>query len=252
MKKRYLLSIVVLIIISCSGKKEEVNLYANPPEEGFDLANSEPAAIELADSIMAAMGGRKNWDEVRFISWNFSGLRDLVWDKHTGRVRIDAYHDSVIYLIKLNTAEGRVKIKNVELTGDSLKKMLEQGKDIWRNDSYWLVMPFKLKANGITLRYLGEDTLKTGGKYNVLEVIVNEPERASKSKYHVYVDIRDNLVKQWSYFEEFAQDSATFTHPWDNYRTYGNILLSADRSDSVGPRHVKLQSKIPNKIFQEF
>ena len=50
---------------------------------------SHPAAIELADSIMVAVGGRKNWDATRFISWNFFWARDLVWDKKEGRVRIE-------------------------------------------------------------------------------------------------------------------------------------------------------------------
>lgn len=65
-----------------SGEKQ-VQLY-NPPAEGFDLAHSDPAAVELADSIMAAMGGRKNWDKTRFISWNFFGRRNLVWDRQEG------------------------------------------------------------------------------------------------------------------------------------------------------------------------
>jgi hypothetical protein len=226
---------------------------ANPPAEGFDLAHSDPAAVELADSVMKAMGGRGNWDKTRFISWNFFGRRNLVWDKHQGRVRIESQPDSTIYLVNLNSLEGRVQVKGQELTeSDSLKKMLERGKSIWINDSYWLVMPFKLKDSGVTLKYLGEDTLQTGAKCNVMELTFKNVGDTPQNKYRVYVDLKDNLVKQWSYYNSAEQDSANFTRPWDNYKQYGNILLSADRSDSGGPRNVKVDDSLPDKIFVEF
>ena len=50
----------------------------NPPAPGFDIEHSDPAAVELADSVMAAMGGRDNWDNTRFISWNFSSIRTFL------------------------------------------------------------------------------------------------------------------------------------------------------------------------------
>src|SRR5688572_3473140 len=116
----------ILLAVSCQQDNEEKDLHANnPPAPGFDLANSDPAAVELADSIMAAMGGRKNWDETRFISWNFFGRRDLVWDKTEGNVRIESIPDSTTYLVNINNLKGRVKIKGQELTEpDSLQKML--------------------------------------------------------------------------------------------------------------------------------
>ena len=63
--------------------------YGNPPAEGFNLEGSDPEAIEVADQVMEAMGGREAWDNTRHIAWNFFGSRDLVWDKWTGDVRID-------------------------------------------------------------------------------------------------------------------------------------------------------------------
>ena len=73
--KRILLSfLLAAVLYACSTKTPESSISgANPAAEGFDMANSDPAAVELADSIMAAMGGRENWDKTRFISWNFFG-----------------------------------------------------------------------------------------------------------------------------------------------------------------------------------
>jgi hypothetical protein len=246
--------LMLAILFSCGSNKEEQkqNNEGNPAAEGFDLINSDPAAIELADTIMAAMGGRANWDKTRFISWNF-GKRDLVWDKHQGRVRIEAPADSIIYLINVNTGEGKVQVKGQTLPqSDSLQKMLQRAKSIWINDSYWLVMPFKLKDSGVTLKYLGEDTLNADAKCNVLELTFKNVGDTPDNKYRLYVDLKDNLIKKWAYYENADQDSASRIWPFDNYKKYGDILLSADRSDGRGPKDVKVSNEMPDKVFEEF
>lgn len=255
--KTQTLAFVCLLAIAaaCNSKKENLasSITGNPAAEGFDEANSDPAAIELADSIMTAMGGRENWNNTRFISWDFFGRRKLVWDKWNGRVRIESPGDSTIYLVNVNTGEGRVQIKGQELTEpDSLGKMLDRAKSIWINDSYWLVMPFKLKDTGVTLKYMGEDTISNGTMCNVLQLTFSEVGDTPQNKYMVYVDVKDNLVKQWSYFRDAAQDSSNFTRPWDNYKKYGSILLSADRSDKGGPGNVSVANEMPDETFTTF
>ena len=161
--------------------------------------------------------------------------------------------DSTIYLVNLNTLEGRVRIKGEELTEpDSLKKMLERGKSIWINDSYWLLMPFKLKDTGVTLKYLGEDTAANGLMCNILELTFKNVGVTPDNKYRVYVDLKDNLVKQWAYYKDAAQDSASQVWPFDNYKNYGGILISADRSDKKGPANVRVDDKLPDETFTEF
>ena len=238
-------------LASCTPKPKTL-AELNPPAEGFDLVHSDPAAIQLADSIMHAMGGRENWDNTRFISWNFFGRRDLTWDKQTGRVRIESPGDSSIYLVNINTGEGRVKFHGVELTeADTLKKLLERAKGIWVNDSYWLTMPFKLKDTGVTLKYMGEDTLKSG-RYNILEMTFANVGFTPENKYKLYVGIQDKMIKYWAYYNNAKKDTANFVRPWDNYQKYGNVLLSADRSDNGGPKNVKVVDDLPDKLFTDF
>ncbi len=240
-------------IWACTTKPETKSLAEqNPAMEGFDLDGSDPSAIQLADSIMHAMGGRENWDKTRYISWTFSGRRDLVWDKTTGRVRIYNKPDSTTYLVNVSTGEGRVRIKGKEITEpDSLKKLVAKAKGIWINDSYWLVMPFKLKDTGVTLRYMGEDTLQ-GGLFNTLILTFKDVGVTPQNKYKLYVDIKDKLVRNWAYYSNSSQDTANFVRPWDNYQKYGNILLSADRSDKAGPSNVKVDDTLPDALFNEF
>jgi hypothetical protein len=252
--KSIIASILIgLFVMACVAKNEPKSLSEqNPAMPGFDSVGSDPAAIQLADSIMHAMGGRENWDKTRFISWTFFGRRDLVWDKYTGRVRIESRPDSSIYLVNVNSGEGRVKIKNTEITEpDSLKKLLNKAKSIWINDSYWLVMPFKLKDSGVTIKYMGEDTLQKQ-RFNTLFLTFKDVGVTPQNKYKLYVDINDKLIRYWAYYTNASQDTANFVRPWDNYQQYGSILLSGDRSDKGGPSNVKVDESLPDKLFTEF
>lgn len=252
MKNLVVAIVVALFCWACQPSQENTD-YGNPPAEGFNLAESDPAAIELADSIMIAIGGRKNWDATRFISWNFFGARDLVWDKNQGRVRIESKRDSTIYLLDLNAMTGKVQIKGQELTvPDSLNKMLDKAKRIWINDSYWLVMPFKLKDSGVTLKYMGEDTLVNQKYYNLLQLTFKDVGVTPQNKYDLYVDVKSKLIEYWSYYGDASQDTASWTRPWDNYQKYGNILLSADRSDNGGPKNVKVDESLSDDVFTKF
>lgn len=225
----------------------------NPPAPGFDLENSDPFAVQLADSVMEAMGGRKNWDRTRYLSWNFFGRRNLTWDKAEGRVRIESLPDSTLYLVNLQDLSGRVRIGDREITDpDSLQTLLQKAKSIWINDSYWLVMPFKLKDTGVTLKYLGRDTTLAGAPCHVVELTFKEVGDTPDNKYHVYIDANDKLVKQWAFFRSATQDSASWIRPWDNYQHFGNIMLSADRSDNGGPRNVRTYESLPAEVFSEY
>lgn len=254
------ISLIVLsvYILSCSTQSNDETLTEetkeiNPPAEGFNFAESDSTAIVIADSVMKAMGGRKEWDSLRYIKWNFFGARDLIWDKQTGRVRIDYPRDSSIYLINILDNTGRVMQRGNEVTHpDSLKEAVSTGKSIWINDSYWLVMPFKLKDSGVTLKYLREDTTARGTKAHVLQLTFDNIGDTPDNKYEVFVDQSDYLVKQWSYFRTYEQDSASAIWPWDNYNDYNGVLLSADRSDNRGPRDLRTYDSIPDTVFESF
>ncbi len=73
---------------------------SNPPAPGFNLADSDPEAIRIADQVMEALGGRKNWDKTRYLKWNFFGKRRHTWDRYTGNYRLEA--GNLLVLMNLN------------------------------------------------------------------------------------------------------------------------------------------------------
>ena len=161
MKKIYfaLLAFCSLFLACNTSQKFVYKDVPNTPMLGFNEAASDVKAIQIADEVMKASGGRGQWDNVHFIRWTFFGRRTLIWDKFKNRVRIDYIGKDQTILLDLNTMQGKVrKDKEVMTNTDSIKKYLQKGKEIWINDAYWLVMPFKLKDSGVTLKYLGRKT----------------------------------------------------------------------------------------------
>jgi len=246
------LSLVLILTIFQMCQPKETETKGNPPMEGFDAAGSDPKAIQIADSVMAAVGGRQNWDDTRYISWVFFGSRKLLWDKHTGDVRIENLKDDTKTLVNINTGKGKVFRNGAEITQpDSLAKYLKAGKEAWINDSYWLVMPFKLKDSGVTLKYLGEEKLATGPETDVLQLTYQNVGVTPENKYKVYVDKQNHLVAQWAYYKA-AQDSVpAFTMPWLDYQTYGKIKLSGDRGDAK-LTEIQVMEEVPATAFTSF
>jgi hypothetical protein len=254
--KSFLIAALILFLgAGCQTEKQSQTITEeNPPMEDFNLEESDSNAIVIADSVMKKMGGRKNWDETRYISWTFFGRRKLLWDKWDGNVRIEFLNDpSTIYLVNVNSMQGKAMKAGVEITHpDSLAKELERAQALWINDSYWLFMPFKLKDSGVTLKYIRQDSTITGTLSDVLQLTFKNVGNTPNNKYEVWVNRDEGLITQWAYFQNSAQDSASFIRPFDNYQKYGKILLSGDRSDNGGPENIKVMESVPEEAFTSF
>jgi hypothetical protein len=225
----------------------------NPAASGFNETGSDPKAIAIADEVMNALGGRKAWDGTRYIQWNFFGRRTLLWDKKESMVRIEIPADSAVYLLDINKETGKIMRKGQEYTQlDSLKKFLTQAKSIWINDSYWLVMPYKLKDSGLTLKYKGEMNTQAGQAADVLELTFSGVGRTPENKYLVYVDKTSHLVVQWQYYAKYTDPQASMTTPWEDYQTQGKIKLSGGRGGNRKLSDIKVWDKVPGTAFTEF
>jgi hypothetical protein len=199
----------------------------NPPAPGFDAAGSDPRAIEVADRTMEAMGGRAAWDAARVIGWTIF-QRTHVWDKWTGDYRLAA--DTTLVIMNLHTRQGRVWEKGAEVTDAARRdEVLGHALSVWINDSYWLVMPYKLKDSGVTLRYAGEKPTEDGRSAEALELTFRGVGDTPENKYLVWVDRETGLVSQWSYFKNAADPEPRFTLPWNGWQPFGAIKLATGR-----------------------
>lgn len=231
---------------------EVEELEENAPLPGFDVAGSDADAVMIADKVMRAMGGRKAWDETRYLRWDFFGRRTLLWDKYTGDVRIEFAGSDEKIIVNINTQQGQVfKDGAVMSNADSLASYLKKGKSIWINDAYWLVMPYKLKDSGVSLFYIGSDTTAIGAESYVLQLAFKNVGDTPNNVYHVWVDVETDLVTQWAYYSQAENPEPSFITPWSAYKKHGNILLSGDR----GVRQItdiSVMSEVPETSFNSF
>ncbi|MDX1666500.1 MAG: hypothetical protein R3350_04700, partial [Saprospiraceae bacterium] len=237
--------ILSLLFVACGDK--------NPPAEGFNKEGSDPEAIAIADDVMEAMGGRKAWDDTRYIRWNFFGRRYLLWDKKTGDVRIDIPYDSLVILTNVHDpSQGKARRKTGRIQHpDTLNAYLQRGRSIWINDAYWLVMPFKLKDSGVTLTYVGEGNSELGVPSDILELTFEEVGDTPQNKYRVYVSKNDpRLVNQWEFYRNAEDQSPSLVTPWTDYKPYGDILLSSGRGENMGNlTDIAVYEEVPDSTF---
>jgi hypothetical protein len=225
------------ILISSCGNKEvpesenQVKNEVNPADVDFDVLHSDKKAIEIADKVMKSMGGRENWDNTKYLKWNFFGKRLHYWNKETGDIRIEIPNANAVIIMNINTLEGKVKLGDVELTKlDSLNKYLELGKEMWTHDSYWMFMPFKLKDGGVSLKYNQKKMMLNNEYAYALELTFNGLEETPDNKYIIYVDTYDYKIRQWDFYPIPTMKEPAFSTTWDNYLNYGNIELADVRS----------------------
>ncbi|MHC4652562.1 MAG: MBL fold metallo-hydrolase [Planctomycetota bacterium] len=231
----------------------------NPPAPGFDVEGSDEKAIEIADAVMEKMGGRRSWDRTRYLRWSFfGGSRHHVWDKHAGRVRIERMGPRsgrhYVRIIDLNTGTGRTWREGEEITaGKELDAMIKAGVREWINDSYWLVMPYKLKDAGVTLRSLGRGEMQDGRAADVLELTFSDVGHSPQNKYHIWVADDSGLVQQWAYFADAADAEPAFVCPWRDWKRYGRIMLSGDRGELNGRparlNGIAVLDELPESVF---
>ncbi len=230
-----------------------------PATGGFNAKGSDPKAIEIADRVMEAMGGQDAWDRTRYLTWSFAGRRRHLWDRHEGRLRLEgrgpASGKTYVMLLNLNTGAGRAwqDGRPVTMAAD-LSSMLEAGEGAWINDSYWLLMPYKLKDTGVTLRSIGAGRTEKGREADVLELTFDDVGRTPANKYRVWVGKDSGLVEQWSVYPTAETAEPSFISPWEGWKRYGGILLSGGRGEMRGRpfelTDIAVFDELPDALFE--
>lgn len=222
----------------------------NPACEGFDSAHSDPRAIAIADQVMEALGGRAAWDSTRVIEWTFAGKRKLLWDKATGDFRLD--DGARVVLMNLQSGQGRVFEGGEEVVRDADKKReaLDRAYKIWVNDSYWLVMPYKLKDSGVTLNYAGEGKLPDGRACDLLKLTFARVGVTPENGYELYVSKDKHLVEQWSYFKRADDAAPSMTTTWADWQRYGKILLASQHAGGPSTDKIAVYDTPPARLTQ--
>lgn len=206
---------------------------------------------DLVAQCEKSMGGQKAYNKTRHISWTFFGSRTLWWDKNTGDVRIENPKDKTVILWNSQTSKGKASVNGTEINaGEDLDKLMTKAERTWINDSYWLVMPFKLNDPGVNKKYLGEKETAAGKTADVIELTFNEVGVTPQNKYHIYFDQDSHLVSQWDFYRNASDEKPGFAMPWQDYQPYGKIMLSGDRGERK-LSNIMVAQKVDKNIYSE-
>jgi hypothetical protein len=200
--------------------------------------SSDPKAMAVADQVMEAAGGEKAWNDTHFLRFDFAvdvdgktvNSRSHWWDKWTGRYRVEGKTkegDPYLVLMNLNTKDGSAWLKGKALDGDEKKKYLEKGYAVWVNDSYWLLMPYKMKDQGVHLSLAGE--AKEGASvYDKVALSFDSVGLTPKDRYWAWVNRSTHLVDRWEYILQGEKGKAT-RFDWSGWKKMGNVMLAPER-----------------------
>ena len=229
----------------------------NPPAEGFDAAGSDAKAIAIADSIAKHYGGRRAWDDTRYLSWNFFGARTLLWDRHGKRARIEAPEQDAIYLLDYSGAKptGRVRVEGKEIEADEdLREALAKANSMLINDSYWLAQQFKLKDSGVTLT-AGEDVAadpEAGKPSYVLDMTFEGVGDTPQNRYRLYVDKASYMINTWQFFRAADDEEPAMQTPWGGFETHRGVRYSGDRGGRFQLTDIEAPATVDGARFTEF
>ena len=227
-------------------------------------AASDPKAVAIADQVMTALGGKKQWDALRGLRWSFGSMlgdsvrssRRHAWDKRTGWHRVDGVNrqgQSYTYIHTLgDTTSGMAWVNGNKIEGDSLKKLIQRANALWINDTYWMLMPYKLRDPGVTLKYAG-DTTMTGNTYDRLALSFDKVGLTPGDHYWVYVNRAVHRVERWEMVLEGDQPPPV-AYTWEGWEQHDGLWFPTahmrDSTDVFTSKIETVQSFAPTEFQQ--
>lgn len=217
-------------------------------------AGVDEKAIALAERTMHTMGGRAAWNQTRYLAWEFFGRRYLVWDKKLNRVRVEFLQADFNAVVVLDLATQTClawRDGEVITNKHALKDFAERANGAWVNDSYWLVLPYKLRDPGVALKHMGTRPMLDGRDADVLRLTYDgDTGLTPHNMYDVYVAKDSGLVGQWDFFRDAANDEPNFQLPWTNWKRYGGIVLSDGRgTPNPAISRLSVHNELPETVF---
>jgi hypothetical protein len=127
--------------------------------------------------------------------------------------------------VNLADRKGKSCTGGVPDTGKDLKRHVEDAYSLWVNDSYWLVMPFKMRDPGTHLRYARLARDAAAGDHDVLELWFDPGVGlTSKDRYWVFVNRRTHLIDRWEYLLEGSEPPPVGA-TWEGWLPIGPLRL---------------------------
>jgi hypothetical protein len=232
--------------------------------EEADPAPQDGMAAQWAQRVLDALGGAQAWADTRALSFSFAGFRSHWWDRQTGDHRFEGTTrpegreegQHYVVLHNLHDRKGRVFLDGELLAGRDAEEWLDRAYEAWINDTYWLLMPYKLRDPGVNLTYEGLQDFQDK-PHETLLMSFEGVGLTPGDRYWVYIDPETHLVNGWSYhLESYETDRPATAWAWGDWQRYGGILLASERSQVGSDRQLPMQDiavydQLPASVFED-
>ena len=228
--------------------------------------NRDPKAVEVARTMMQAMGGEDAWNSAHFVRFDFkvkAGGKLVadnahLWDRKDGRYRFehadkDGKRQVILFSIgdyERNKA-GEAYLDGKKMEGEAGRKVVDDAYGSYINDSWWLCMPWKWFATGVNLKYLGPQ--KHGdAPADVVELTFGHVGLTPGDMYHAFVSQKSHLMTYWEYT---LQSKTKGAWDWQYVDTKGVKLasnhVSSDHKATINMGNVRILDAVEDGFFTD-
>jgi hypothetical protein len=230
-----------------------------PPAMGKADAHAAAVAKELTD----AMGGQSSWDNLPYFRFDFVAVRDGKemarfqhwWDKKNGRCRVEGPDDQghrVVAIFNLGDKRGISFTDGVpDADAATVKARIQNGYERWVNDTYWVMMPFKLRDPGTNLKYDRVQKGPQGEAWDVLELSFDANVGLTpQDHYWLFVNQKTHLVDKWEMLLTGSKPPPSAAS-WESWTQVGTVRLSLLRRFEGRPVMLRFENAATPDHFDE-
>ncbi len=220
-----------------------------------DDSKRDARSVAIAEAMVKAMGGQDAWNSAHFLRFDFKvskggkevASRSHLWDKRTGRYRLDdttKQGSPRTALMNLANREGSVYVGGKKLEGADSAKGLKEAYGSYINDVYWLMMPWKWLDGGVHLKYLGQQK-----GYDVVELTFDHVGLTPGDMYHAFVSPKTHMMEHWEYTLQSGDKGS-----WDwQYGEHKGVKLASNHTNDQGMAinmgTVDILDSVPDESF---
>jgi YVTN family beta-propeller protein len=224
-------------------------------------AREDWRARGIHDRMLHALGGDA-LEEAATLGFDFvvrdgdreDFRRSHLWDRTTGRYRLGLRADGrpcTVYFDLDLPGQGTAVCDGRMVGGKRADTLLEYARNAFVKDTWWLLMPFQWRMEGVLLTYIGgERSGKTRWDVVLVEFEPGEGPRAG-DRFWAYVNRRTRRVDKWEMLlaGEEGEPRAVW---WKGWEKHGGVTLSTVREFDGSSRVVALENlEVRSERFPE-
>lgn len=229
---------------------------------------ADAASLACIKELTDAMGGQETWNKLPYFRFDFVVVKDGKevarfkhwWDKMHSRCRVEGPDEQgrvVTACFNLMTKKGKTFTDGiVDTDSTNIANIIENGYERWVNDTYWIIMPFKLHDNGVHVKHVRTEEGTNGATYDVLEVsFMPNVGLTPEDHYWLFVNTKTHLIDRWEMVLT-GQKPPPSGSTWESWTSIGPLQLSLARRFDGKPvmlrfENVATPATMDNSVFTD-